>query len=177
MTATLNSPNLISRRSGGSVYRLTWSSTESAPTYDLYELTGGGLVYHGMAETITVTVKNGESPIYWVTDSAASPPAGYPGKIKLQWRRSAGVSYYRIDEQVSGSWTRRAKIFEEGKWIYHWATRWLEDAADHNFRVVAVGTDGNESTAASIAVLMVRWPDVPQVSYSYAGGVVTISEG
>ena len=166
----------MAQQTGPQEWRLAFSSDDSAATFYLYR--DGLLVGQTELGWWDVVVPTGEYPVLVVYDDAdaASGPA-HPGLVRLQWYRVSGVGHYRVDEQVSGVWTGRARLYQDGRGYYHWTSRWLEDVTSHAFRVVAVGVDGNEATAAELAVLMVRWPDPPDVSLSYSAdtGKVTIS--
>ena len=177
MTVTMNNPVCLSVSHGGhNTYKLSWSSNLSTPTYDLYDLTGGGLLYHGTLTTFNVMVNAGESPLYWVTDSSADPPASYPGRLKLQWYPVSGTAYYRVDEYVSAAWTEVSRQKHDLNAIYTFKTRFLEDVTTHTFRIIGIGVDGNESTAVELIAFLIRYPDVPDVSFTYsaATGKVTI---
>lgn len=176
MTATMETPVYLGRISGGgAMYRLEWSSDQESPTYDLYDLSGSGLLYHGTGTSYTVSIESGVTPVYWITDDSSSPPDSYPARVRIQWYAVDGVDYYRIDESVSGAWVERARIKHEGQWVYNWISRWLEDVTTHTFRMVAVGTDGNEATAVSLIPYLIRYPDPPLVDYTYSESTNTIT--
>ena len=177
MTVTMANPIMIhNRRGGDSIYRISWTSDAGGtPTFDLYEMTGGGLVYRGVNLSFDAAVANGESPVFWCTDSGAAPADAYPAKLTIQWYQVSGTDYYRIDESVSGSWLERVRVTDTGEWAYRWTTRWLEDVTTHTFRVLAIGTDGNVSTAASVVAFLIRYPDVPDVTYTYASGTAKVT--
>ena len=84
-----------------------------------------------------------------------------------------------MEAHEGGSWVTRATIEDTGAGYYQWESGWLADVTSHEFRVTPVGADGNEGTATGWVVLMVRWPDPPEVGVTYAAGTgkVTIAAG
>ena len=167
MTVTLdaNTPQQIGRVT----WRVSWSSSLTDPTFYVYR--DGLQVATTRATSIDLVVQPGEQPVIEVLDSASeSPLPSRPGNLTLAWYASAGtpvVDYYRVDEYVAAAWTERVRVQETGAGYYTWRSRFLEDVTEHQFRIVAVGENGNEATAASFTCLMVRHPDVPSVTYSY----------
>jgi len=180
MSVTLNQPQLIrSNRDGSAVYRLSWSSSLDDPTYYLYDLSTGKLLYSGPQPGYTLVSPAGVPLTFWVTDdNEESLPATYPGRMTLRWYEVTNASYYLIEEYVDAVWTVRARVPEDGRWVYNWQSRYLEDATTHEFRISAVDTAGNASAVVAFSELLVRRPDPPQVEYSYDEGTkkVTISE-
>lgn len=130
----------------------------------------------------------GEGFVVEVLDDADLEPAtGFPGRVRLGWTPAdSTTAEYRVEEYVSGTWTARRRLrHEDGKGWYRFESRYLEDVTSHQFRVIAVGTNGNESTLLTKSVLMVRHPDVPiadadlEASIVYDGATpktVTITE-
>jgi hypothetical protein len=93
----------------------------------------------------------------------------YPNRAMLSWYGVADVKKYRVEEYV-GSWTGVRTFQAEDGDFFAFETRVLEDDTTHQFRVVPIGEDGNEGTPISWDVLMVRHPDAPDVSLTYASG-------
>ena len=79
---------------------------------------------------------------------------------------------------MESEWTERARVRHRETAYMQWMTRWLEDETSHQFRVVPVGTNGNEGTARTLTCLMVRNPTPPDVDYAYSNSTnkVTVSE-
>lgn len=162
MAVTLDQPVRVGPRS----WRLTWSSDKSDPLYRVYR--NGRLVGVTKAEEWIFTVGLNESPVIDVLDDASDPGAVLTGVLLIQWRYVAGTEEYRVEEDVSGTWTPVKTLEDDGRTaVFGYATRRLADDTVHTFRVVAVGDDGNESTAASVSARMVRVPDPPDIDYSY----------
>lgn len=173
MSVTITSITRIGRRA----WRVVYASTLSAPTFYIYV----------NAELVGVTTETayqfqaapGESVILDVFDSSTDTPEDvYPGRLAIAWYAVVATDYYRIDEYLSGEWVEVGRVRDTGAGYFKWRTRWLEDSASHQFRVIAVGDNGNESTAATLSCLMVRHPDVPDVNLSYDAedGTLTIAQ-
>jgi len=161
---------------GPNTYLLTYESTLSTPTFYLYQ--DGTLVAVTELTTWVFWVQVGESLNVEILDNANElPQAAFPGRLLLAWEASDSTDYYRIDEKVASVWTERAKITDSGVLYYSWETRFLEDVTAHEFRIVPVGTNGNEGAIKAFAVLMVRHPTPPTVAYTYTSltAAVTVS--
>lgn len=154
-------------------------SSDLGGTPIFYIYIDGTLVAETTHTEYEVSVNVDESYVVEILDVAGQIPMQvFPGKQRLNWFGfTEDVEYYRIDEYVDAAWVERKRKKENGGYI-SFTSRFLEDGATHTFRVVPVGTDGNEGTAKQFAVLMVRHPDVPDVGYTYDGGTnkITISE-
>ena len=125
-------------------------------------------------------VAEGESAEIEVLDDANSAPQPvFPGRIDLEWApvtAGAAVDYYRVDEYVGAVWTERARVKHvAGAHYYTYRTRLLEDQTTHQFRIVPVGVNGNEGTAATMSFPVVRRPDPPELSMSYNPATRTVT--
>lgn len=152
-------------------FRLRWTSDLTPPvTFRVYQ--DGRLILNsisgdGTGEAI-VTVGPGEQVDIQILDNDTERPRlAFPGRLTLNWLRVAAASYYRLDELVDAVWTERAQVPESGQGAYRWLSRFLEDEATHQFRVTAVGANGNDSTALEFSCLMVRAPSVPAHTFVY----------
>lgn len=187
MTLTMHNPVRLgdapASGSGGGVYRFAWSSDQDEPTFWVYR--AGKLIQKSKATSIELTLKAGESAVLFVSEGEpAQLPTQWPGVASLHWDAASGTDYYLVEEYVSSSWVERARVRDRSvlnggseRNRFSWTSRTLEDVTSHQFRVTAVGTNGNSSTATSLTVLMVRKPDVPDVTFSYSNDTdkVTIS--
>lgn len=160
---TLNPPQKLDSRS----WLVSWSSDLGDPTFYVYQ---DGLSINETKQTEQVfTVDAGESLIIEVLDDPdAVPITAFPGRLTLNWRTSAATDYYRIEEYIEAAWILRAKVKDSGGGYFKWKTRFLEDSATHQFRIIPVGTNGNQGTAKVFSCLMVRHPDLPNVGYEYS---------
>lgn len=166
--------SVTSQRLAGGSWRVTWASDLGTPTFYVYR--DGSLVAVTQATSRTFTVPTGHSPVIEVFDSSStSPSAVYPGQATVAWYRPSGaaqadIDHYRVEEYVSAAWTLRKKVVEDGAGFWRWTSRWLEDVTTHQFRVIAVHANGNQSTATQLDVFMVRHPSPPKVTLNYASG-------
>jgi len=163
----------VTRTSGG--WRLAFASGLADATF--YVWRDGVLLGSTTATWWDVVAEAGTYPVWEVFDDAGDEPLGrFPGTVTLQWRAVAAAAHYVVEEYAAGAWVERAQVAESGDAGYlRWTSRWLEDVTSHQFRVTAVGVDGNESDAEGWDVLMVRWPDPPDVSVTYAQGTAKIT--
>ena len=173
MTVTMNAP----KRVGPRAWRLSWSSTESAPTYRVYR--DGLLVAQTTATEITLSVDEGEAPVVQVLDTAAAvPDEGHPGRATLGWYAVLGADHYRVEEYVATVWTLRKIIRDRtdgAEGYFRWRSRPLEDSADHRFRARAVDAEGDEATIMDVTWRCVRHPDPPRATYTYAAGTGAVT--
>lgn len=102
-----------------------------------------------------------------VLDTGLTPPPVFPPRLTLRWDGVAGAAKYRVEEFVDGAWVPRASVPDDGTNHYRFRTRVLEDGVTHAFRIVPVGTNGNDGTAKTVSALVVRNPDPPTVAFSY----------
>ena len=172
MTVTIDSYKLISENN----YELKWSSDLSSPLYYIYK--GGSLFLTTYKEELEIILQPGENSVIEILDTAAAPTTIYRDRVALWWYAVDDVDYYCVDEYVDAEWVQRARIPEDNRRAYQWITRSLEDVTEHKFRIVAVGINGSESTAREYTLLMVRNPDVPELTYTYDSNTnkLTISE-
>jgi len=167
VTMSTNSPQYL----GPMSWLISWSGGAAGATYYVYR--DGQLIATTPGSSIVLSVEPGETPIIEVFDDAdTAPMESHPGRVTLAWYASTGaaVDHYRIDEYVSSVWTARARIKDNGDGYFLWRSRGLEDVTTHQFRVVPVGDNGNEGTADTRNVLMVRYPDSPDLSVAWDSG-------
>lgn len=159
--------------------RVDWSS-DRTPPLSMRCFVAGRLwaqwTAGGASGSIQVPAPVGEYPFFEILDHASElPRPGFPGRVLLHWPAVSGAARYRIDESVASVWTARGEFAADGRQYYGWLTRWLEDAASHQFRIVSLDAAGNSTVSATMSVEMRRHPDLPQVSVSVnADGTITI---
>ncbi|MCW8129630.1 MAG: hypothetical protein KIS92_04520 [Planctomycetota bacterium] len=156
---------------GENAYRVTWSSDLGSPPPDGYRVYRNGvLAGAGTLEEMDFTLEPGESLVIEVLDEADQEPAtAFPNRMTLGWKPVAATREYRVEEYVGGSWIARKAVPEDGSPYYRWESRPLEDDTTHQFRVIPVGTNGNDGSALSFSALMVRYPDPPIADADLAG--------
>jgi len=158
--------NLTASRVGAAAWRITWTSDQPSPTYRVYR--DGVLVTTTVAESITIAVGPAESPVIEVLDDpAAIPMTTHPRRLSLAWYHTDLAEHYRVEQYIDSAWVYRAKLTDDGRWYFRWTSAVLDDVTTHTFRIIAVAVDGNQSTAVSLAALMVRHPDVPDATFTY----------
>jgi len=158
----------------GQLWRVSWTGSA-----DLYYVYVDGVLAATTSQTwYDLTVGVGQSPMVDVLDdSAATPDETFPAGITLAWYSvGGGVAQYRIDKYIDGQWVEQATVSDA--WYQVWRSGTLADDTDHQYRIVPIGTNGNEGTAVEYIALVVRNPDPPAVTMAYdAGdGTVTIDE-
>lgn len=152
-----------SQNLGGGRWLVAWSSTLGSPPPDGYRIFKSGvLVAQTDQESWQFTLAPGEQLVLEVLDDAdQEPESAFPGTLLLGWRRTANTQEYRVEEYVGGLWVERRTVPDNGREWYSFESRFLEDVTTHQFRVIPVGTNGNDGTAISFSALMVRHPDQP----------------
>lgn len=174
MTVSISAPVPV----GSDSYRVAWAS--DLPGSVRFYLYQDGVFLRETTETDAVfRVAPGEQLVIEIFDDPADEPeAAHPGRITLWWYPVANTVHYRIEEYASPWWVQRAIVQASGQSSYRWQSRFLEDCQVHHFRVVPVGSNGNDGTPLELSALVVRIPDVPAVNYSYwpPTGAVTLTE-
>lgn len=172
MSVTLDPP----RRIAPNTFRVAWTSDLADPTFRVFR--NGRKVGKTKDTAWTFSVAPGESPVIEVTDDGSAPARVFPRRVLLTWfGTDPDVDHYRVDKKVSGSWEEKGRVRRRDGVYYDWRSAWLADDTVHEFRVVPVGKNGNDGPALTWSVLMVGYPDPPDVSYDYDAGTgkVTIS--
>ena len=173
MTVTISAPDWLDDQT----CVISWTSTISGATFYVYRdrefVTATG------AASQQFRVVPGEYLLLDVFDSSSTVP-GYAraGRVYLCWYASAAASSYLVQEYVAAAWVDRQTIPDNGEGFFRFLTRYLEDGSDTSFQVLAIDAADNQATATPFAVVQVRHPEIPDVSYAYASGtaVVTITE-
>jgi hypothetical protein len=162
---------------GPSTWLLAWVSDATAPSYRVYR--DGLLISRPGAAELLVAIAAGESPVFDVLDDDSDPaPDRHPAFVTLAWQASPdATAYYRVDQYIDSAWTEQARVIDDGRGSFTWASGRLADCTTHQFRVVPISAGGHVGTATPFAMLVVRNPDVPRVGYAYnaATGVVLVS--
>lgn len=157
---------------GPRAYEITYESdltSTDAPVFYIY--VDGAFVARTRATTHILHIPRGEAPTIEIADSPVTTPASVPGKAELAWYAVTGAVAYRVEEYVDSAWVARATIRDTNavRGHYQWRSRFLEDATEHQFRIIPIDAGGNEGTARTHTILMVRRPDPPVVTVAYNG--------
>ena len=175
MAVTINPPDQIDQYS----WEITWESSLGDPTYYIY--INGKLFEITDNESMIVTAAMGEPDenisIDIFDSEDDSPDRCYPGKLTINWEGSDDVDYYSIKKCVAEEWIEQARIYDHGEKHFSWLSDFLDDVTVHTFQIVPIGTNGNTGTEAQLTCLMVRYPDIPDKSFSYSDDThkITIS--
>ena len=113
-----------------------------------------------------------------VLDVSTTEPTDAPSARRvLSWGGASDCAAYRVEEYRDSEWVARATVRNTGRPRYSFTTRPLEDVTTHQFRVVPIAPSGDEGTATQKNFVVVRTPDVPRVTYTYASatGKVTVA--
>jgi hypothetical protein len=174
MTITYATPEQV----GPESVKLAWTTTETAPTFRVY--CNGSLLVTTMQPWWIFRVVSGVYPIIEVLDTdSATPTEVFPSTETLGWYADSDVHHWLVEQYVGAAWLECAEIENEGDLYYTWTSIELADAASHQFRITAYDAAGNASSSTTRTCLMVRHPDPPTASYTYASGTgkvtVTVS--
>ena len=153
---------------GGNTYLLNYTSDlGGTPTFRIWM---DGIKIAETTETSFQVYVEGDSPYFEVRDDANNPSLFSVSSVgNLWWLSVSGTEFYAVEEYVASVWTEKARVYHGTASAYAWNTRPLEDETTHQFRIIATGSDGNTTTAASWSGLMVRRPDVPTLTWVYNG--------
>jgi hypothetical protein len=167
---TMNPPVQVS----DDLWLLSWTSTWNHP-FRVYR--DGLLVSEQDARQYLAHIAPGESPIFEVLDNPALHPSpAYPPYLFLGWKADSDAVQYRVEENVASVWTLRALVTAQAgeDWLTH-ATGVLVDETQAEWRVIPVDAAGNQGTAKTFTVLMVRYPDPPSVTFTYNAGTGAVT--
>lgn len=167
---------------GGTSWKFTPSGT--AP-FDYY--LRGKLVIRQSSATYIIYDNpgntTGEPPALEVVDAndtALPDTVELPGYLVIQWEQVDEAEYYTVERYESSAWVEKAFIREQGLGYYKHVTDTIPDESAEQWRVVATDSEGNDSTALTIAFTMISYPDPPDIELSYAldggTGTITVSE-
>jgi len=98
-------------------------------------------------------------------DPNAEPTAVNPQRFELSWTPVDDAASYRLEKYVDGAWAREEEIVADAALsVYRAVSVTLDDDTSHQYRVVPVGTNGNDGTPVAVTKHMIRHPDPPQVT-------------
>ena len=101
--------------------------------------------------------------------------ATHPPYARIQWRGNTGALGYRVQELVGTAWVDRGLLIEDGRGYYTWESEVLEDGSPASFRVHAIDPAGNEGSALTFQLDVIRNPATPAVGLELTGGDVVVS--
>ena len=167
--------DISSQATGPDSYRIYWESTDPDAIY--YVCKDGILLGNTQQTYFLVSLAAGECAHINVYDDAEDvPDDGYPGTIMLFWDAVDDATAYRVERYLDGEWATAARFTATAETYYRYASPFLADGTEHQFRIVAVGV--NDGTPRLVTALMVRRPDPPDVEHTYDSetGDLTVDE-
>ena len=156
------------QQTGARSYLFRWSSDTSSKFW-VYR--NGVIVWADTPNTeMVVSLAAGEVARIEVFDTAAEAPgAVLSGYVRVHWYAGTAVDYYNI-QQYSGGWTTIARREDNGESYFTWTSSFLDDVTSYTFGILPVGDNGNEGDRTSLSILVVRYPDPPDIaSIEYNG--------
>ncbi|MCP4539828.1 MAG: hypothetical protein GY832_22035 [Chloroflexi bacterium] len=164
-------------KTGGSSWTYYYTGTSPFSLYQDGKLIEGLTTEETEWQAFDVNDSN-EPPALEIQDDTESDPESlaYPPYAILQWRFVSDAQYYRVDQYVAAAWTAVQVKREEGWGYYQYESGALDDITTHQFRVYAVDEDGNDGTALPFDIHIIRNPERPSITGTYAAGDLTIAE-
>ena len=149
--------------------RISWTSTNPDARFFVF-VDGIQRLSNSLITFIDISVQVGQNVFVQVFDSENDiARAGFPNRFTLGWFRVPATAQYRVEEFVSAVWIVRARINDLGEGFFQFISGPLADDTVHQFRVIPVGTNGNDGTALTFSTRMIRIPDPPSVVHTYNG--------
>lgn len=151
-------------------YLVSFSSTLPAPVFYIFvdgvlSSTQAGGSYVAPAGAVVEVLD----------DPATAAQPAFPAVLVLGWVDDADAAAYRIEQKIGGLWTAVVTRHNTGEPWQSYATGPLEDGSTQEWRIIPLDAAGNDGSGASFVSLMVRYPDVPDVAYSYDNGTGTVT--
>jgi hypothetical protein len=94
----------------------------------------------------------------------------------IQWYGESQVSYYLVQQLISGTWQTITQVVESGQWVYSFQSPTLTDEQTYSYQVIAVDSVGNQSTPQQYVRYVVCPPLPPDgsISVGYGSGNIII---
>lgn len=171
MAVTIDSVTPI----GANTFQLSFSSSTPGATFYIY--VDGVLCSMQSSGVYTLSNWTG-AEVVEILDTDADPSPAFPAVLTLGWLRDPDAASYKL-EQWDGS--AYVEYCTQAATLDTWqtfTTPALSDEAVAQWRITPYDAAGNAGTPTVCSALIVRYPDVPVVEYSYAQatGVVTVAE-
>ncbi len=161
---------------GGGTWLVTWESTDPGPFYVWVD--GVLRLTTHQRRAFIYGLEDDEPITLDVFTSAADTPATVkPARAEFTWEPSdVDTECYRI-EKFNGSVWKRVWVLPHDPAVttYRWRTDTLADDTTHQFRVMAIDVDGNESSTTALTMNMIREPDPPNVTIVLNDGPATLT--
>lgn len=165
---------------GGGTFRITCGASDLVIPVYYWWLDGSFLCESRNPQTI-VSVDPGTYPTVEVFDDPdRRPEFKLPPVRSFEFARSEGASRYLVERSDgAGGWDYERTIAERGAPMLRASTGPLPDSETTTFRVTPTGENEVDGTASTKSILMIRYPDPPDVTFAYAAGThkVTVAAG
>jgi hypothetical protein len=158
-------------------YRVVWRGLEIANrlTEGAFEYAGGAVFVEGAYASLEADAD--EPPaieVLGASEGLAASEANPPYAV-LQWRGYAWARFYRVEQKTGATWSKVADLPEDGRGYYPFASRALQDAALHEFRIVAYDARGQQSPPVPAAVFTCSHPEPPKYDPAYNASTRTLT--
>lgn len=164
-------------RLGSYAVKYSWSGT--AP-YDVYQ--DGKLVLDqtSLTQYIAQTTDGTTNPLPAIeilddTDTVTADSILYSPRVRFQWRGQSDAVLYIVQEYVSGTWTARGSVNEDGRGYYDFETQALADDTTAQWRVLPQDNNGYQGEPLPFSFYVVRNPAPPAVTFSYSAGTSNLT--
>ena len=155
-------------------FLIEFTSGLSDPTFYIYR--DGVLVETTTETSFQVFLSPSETFRIEVFDDIGDVPGvGHSGHLLMTWRGVSESDHYLVQHFVDAAWVTVSRVQEIAQSVYVFESSFLDDMTTHQFQILAVGTDGNESDPLSFSGLVVRRPDRPRVIWDWDSGTGTLT--
>lgn len=155
----MNKPFLTITQNADKSWSFTWAAVTGASFYRLVLF--GSQIAKQTATSYTFKIVGWDKappPLELVVDNGKACSELYVPFLTIQWYRIDGVVYYQIDEQVNGSWIKRATVSETGMQLLSQKMSPMADESAHVFRLRAADALGQFSAAREFDIGIVTPP-------------------
>lgn len=171
--------NVQAQHLGDGVYHVTWE-TDSGPDTIFHVYLDDVLVGSTPLAFFQVTLPGStqEATVRVVEENPLALDPGDKSRFVLvAWWGVDAASYYTVEWYNVTAWEEVKRIDDEGQGWFAWQSGLLDDLSTQQFRVRAMGVNGNLGTLNTLSIEVVGNPSPPAVDWSYAAGTgkVTIS--
>lgn len=150
---------------------LNWIETVPSALYRVYR--DGQKLGQTTALSFPVYVGDQDQANFSIRDDDLPPPYDVPARATLWWQRAIGdppTVYYNVDKFNGAGWDNVAQVSDDGSAAYKILTDVLENLVEHEWRIIAVDEDENESDPLVRTLYLVRRPDPTSWTYDYNEG-------
>ena len=165
---------------GNGYWKVTWRSNLFPPATFWLWLNGELIGTTSAYEYVVAVPVDGQAEFFVFDNADERPPRFYPNRLDVYWPGATGAVQYRVEQFVGAEWVKiGARVLVNGNNVsFEFESPKLDNEASHQFRVIAVAENENETTVLDKTALMVRRPDRRAFNYIYddATRVITVDE-